>query len=318
MNWLVDAAHDVYDHLAAVGWKYVALGLACHFLKTVAVSRAWRNTIVASYPDARVRWRHVYGAYIAGVGVNAIIPARAGDLVKLYIAKHRIADSTYTTLASTIAALTVFDFAAAGALLLWALAIGVLPSLDVLPHLRTFDFRWLFAHPRLAAALAGALAIVLALVGTWAWRRVAAFKRRVALGFAVFRDRGAYVRHVAAWQALDWSLRIATIFFFLRAFGVTATIHNALLVQVTESLSTVFPFSPSGLGTEQALTVYVLQGAAKTSTIVTFSLSMKAAVVAFNVAAGLVATALLLGTVRWRRVIETARRRRLAEGTPPA
>jgi uncharacterized membrane protein YbhN (UPF0104 family) len=193
----------------------------------------------------------------------------------------------------------------------------VLPSLDVLPHLPTFDFRWLFQHPRLATALAAALALAIAFAVTWAWRRVAAFKRRVALGFAVFSDRRRYARDVALWQAVDWGLRVATIFLFLRAFGVVATIHNAMLVQVTESLSTVFPFSPSGLGTEQALTVYVLQGAATTGRIVTFSVGMKAAVVALNVALGLTATALLLGTVRWRRVIEAARQKRLAEETPP-
>ena len=39
------------------------------------------------------------GAYIAGVGVNSIAPARGGDLVKLYLVKHRIEDATYPTLA---------------------------------------------------------------------------------------------------------------------------------------------------------------------------------------------------------------------------
>ena len=40
-------------------------------------SRAWRNVLAAAYPEERVPWRAIYPAYLAGVGINAIIPARA-------------------------------------------------------------------------------------------------------------------------------------------------------------------------------------------------------------------------------------------------
>src|SRR6266542_5533934 len=98
-----------FDELAAIHWKFLAFAVLCQVLRMVAVSRAWFGILRASYPDKRMRWREIYGAYVAGVGVNAIIPARVGDLTKLYIAKRRIPDSTYTTLASTQVALTVFD-----------------------------------------------------------------------------------------------------------------------------------------------------------------------------------------------------------------
>ena len=53
----------------------------------------------------------MFGAYVAGTGVNAIIPARGGDVVRLYLAKHRIEGSTYTTLVSTSLLQTLFDMA---------------------------------------------------------------------------------------------------------------------------------------------------------------------------------------------------------------
>ena len=37
--------------------------------------------------------RHVFGAYVVGVGINSVAPARGGDVVKLYLIKHRIPDA---------------------------------------------------------------------------------------------------------------------------------------------------------------------------------------------------------------------------------
>ena len=64
-------------------------------------------------------------------------------------------------------------------------------------------------------------------------------------------------RTVAAWQAGDWALRFVAIWFFLGAFGIDQSIRNVLLVQVTQSLATLVPITPGGIGTEQAFIVYV-------------------------------------------------------------
>ena len=44
-----------FDHLASVEWKWLAIGIACHLCKLVAVSRAWRNIVKAAYPDRPVQ-----------------------------------------------------------------------------------------------------------------------------------------------------------------------------------------------------------------------------------------------------------------------
>jgi uncharacterized membrane protein YbhN (UPF0104 family) len=293
-----------FHHLATVHWQFLGLAVLCHVFRAVAVSRAWFNIIRAAYPDQRPRWREIYGAYAAGVGVNAIIPARVGDLAKLYIAKRRIPDSTYTTLASTQVALTVFDFVAAGLILLWALIAGVLPGLSILPSLPSAD--WFFKHYKLTANV-----LIVVFVGTVAALVLAAHKiqdfwRRVARGFAVFRDRGRYLRGVALWQAVDWTLRFVAIYWFLRAFGIPASFHVALLVQTAQSLSTVFPFTPGGAGTEQALIVFMLKKATGLgeSTLVAFAVGMKLTVTIVNVAIGFSAIAIMLKTFKWREAAE--------------
>src|SRR5204863_61222 len=245
--------HDIrvfFDHLADVGWTALGIALLCQLTKLCCTSRAWRNILATSYAEETVRWRSIFGAYLARVGVNAIVPARGGDAVGLFIAKRRIEGATYPTLGATLVALTLFDSVLASCFILYALASGELPGSSVLAHLHAFDFHWFFAHLEGTLIAIGLILLALLLLLLWFAEQLAGFRKHVSLGFSVFSDKTYYLRHVALWQAADWGLRLVAIFFFLRAFHVPATLHNAILVQVTQSLAVLFPISPSGIGTE--------------------------------------------------------------------
>ena len=180
----------------------------------------------------------------------------------------------------------------------------MLPGLDVLPRLPEID--WLYVFQNSTVALVVGLVALLGgfLLGVWASRRIEAFRRRVWQGFAILRRPRRYLRGVVAWQTLDWSFRLASLYFFLRAFGLPATAYNALLVQVTQSLSTIVPLTPGGIGTEQALLVYVFSGKDSAAAVLSFSVGLKLVLVAVNVIVGFTAIALLLRTLRWRRLVE--------------
>lgn len=293
-----------FDHLTAVQWKWLAFGVLTHICKLLAVSRAWRNIVAAAYPDRPVRWRQMFGAYVAGTGVNAIIPARGGDVVRLYLAKHRVEGSTYTTLVSTSLLQTLFDMAVATCFVLWALTQHVLPGIDVLksPSLPSLDYGWAFRHPTIGLILFGLLLLFGTALVAWIAERVEQFKAKVAQGFAAFRDHKYYLRHVVPWQLLDWSLRLVAIFFFLRAFGLPATLYNVMLVQVSQSLATILPVSPGGIGTEQAFLVYMFRNVASKSTALSFSVGMRVTLLVVNAVIGFTAILLMTGTLRIRRV----------------
>ena len=53
-----------------------------------------------------------------------------------------------------------------------------------------------------------------------------------------------------------------SLYYFLLAFHVHATIHNALLALVVDSLATLFPATPGGAGTKQGLIVFLFRGEA--------------------------------------------------------
>ena len=298
-----------FHHLAAVEWKWLAIGILCHLCKLLAVSRAWRNIIQAAYPERRVRWRQMFGSYVAGTGVNALIPARGGDVVRLFLAKRRVEGSTYTTLVSTSLLQTLFDMLVASCFILWAVTQHVLPGLDVLrsPSLPALDYGWAFRHPTAGLILFGLLLLFGTALIAWVAERVEEFKAKVAQGFAAVRDRSYYLRRVVLWQVVDWSLRLATVFFFLRAFGIPATLRNALLVQVSQSQATIFPISPAGIGTEQALLLYIFRNVTSKSMALSFSVGMRVTLIVVNAVVGFTAILLMTGTLRVRRAAEADR-----------
>jgi uncharacterized membrane protein YbhN (UPF0104 family) len=300
VNAIFHAIRVFFEHLAAVEWRPLAIALALHLLKLLLRTRAWRTILAAAYPNERVPWRGVLGAYLAGVGVNAITPARGGDVVKLYLAKRQIPGSSYPTLAATLVVETLFDFVVASLLLLWAVQQGVLPGLSVLERLPSVDWWWFIRHPRLSAILATLLVVVGLFLAS---RATTAFRNRFAAGFAVLRNRRRYLTGVLSWQAASWICRITSTYFFLRAFGLDPVPHDAFLVQVVQSLATLLPFTPGGIGTEQGLLVYVFRGDAPATAVVSFSVGMHLALVAVNVLVGFAAIALTMRTLRWRRAV---------------
>ena len=74
MGEFFHALHVFANELASVGWIPLAIALACHGVKLVVRAIAWRNILRASYPEQRIPRRPVLGAYVAGVGINSIVP----------------------------------------------------------------------------------------------------------------------------------------------------------------------------------------------------------------------------------------------------
>jgi uncharacterized membrane protein YbhN (UPF0104 family) len=300
---ILDGVTAFLDEIGSVSLLPLALAICCHLLKMACTSRAWRNVLAAAYPEERVPWISIYGAYLAGVGINAIIPARAGDAVRIVLAHRAIKTSTYTTIVSSTLVLSIFDMAAASIFLAWAIVIGGLPGIDVLSTLQSFDFAWILARPLLFDLVIAAVIVVVGVVGAWVAGHVADVKERVSQAFLVMSPPTRYLRKVAVWQAADWTLRLVTIWFMLDAFHIPQTLRNVGLVQVSTSVSTLFPITPAGVGTEQAFLLYVLNGVAAASVLLAFSVGAKLTLTVTNVVAGFTAILLTLRTVRFNKVL---------------
>lgn len=306
----VRAVEALGERIASVAWGALAIGLLFSFANITLRSRAWRNILLAAYPSSTISWASVFGAVYAGVGVNAVVPARLGDAVKLVLVRHRIRGSSYPTLASTFVPESVVDALIGGAILLWAWQAGALPGTPSLTSLPLFEIGWYARNPWILGVLA--LVAVVAIIVLQA--RARRFWARVRQGVVILTTPARYLRTVAVFQLAGWGCRVGGAYFFLKAFHVEATLQNALLVQVASSLSTLVPATPGGLGPRQALLIVLLAGAASPGTVLAFGVGVELALTVFNVAVGLTCIAVLMRGSGIRNLLRGARARVGADG----
>jgi uncharacterized membrane protein YbhN (UPF0104 family) len=308
-----DALRVFLNHLAEVKVWPLAIALLLHTLNLLLRTGAWYSILRAAYPGVKYRYRSCAGAYLAGVGVNAIAPARGGDLVKIFITRSRLEGSTTPTLLASLLVETLVDIVLGLAIFAYALTQHTLPRVPELPSIPAFEWSWAVSNPTITAIIATAVL----LAGILLMRRVKvasqAFAARVRQGFTILRTPRRYFALVAFPQVLGWACRVASAAAFLEAFGIPGTLRNALLVMVVGSLSTLLPVTPGGVGTQQALIVVVLGGAASDAQLLSFSVGMQAAVIVSNAMLGSIALILMLRTFSLRAAIGHARHHQRAD-----
>jgi glycosyltransferase 2 family protein len=324
----LDAAGAFFEHLSDVRWTPFALALC--FLAAMQLARAWawRNVLRAAYPRVRIAFLPLAAACFAGAGINAIVPARAGDVTKVFLVKRQIPDSSYPAVTSSFLVQSVFDTTAGVLVFLYAISQGLLPKPPRLPHLPAFEISFWASHPRTLAIVVGALLITGLIASIVLGRHVKRFWDRVKQGVAVLTQPRRYLREVALWQGVGWLCRFAAFWFFLEAFQIGGSVGNVMLVMSVQAISTIVPFTPGGAGAQQALLVATLSGPSH-SAVLSFSVGTQIAMAAWSVVLGFAAILLVFRTADWRGLIRQAQEdadreegrdatRSVAEGTAAA
>jgi uncharacterized membrane protein YbhN (UPF0104 family) len=310
-----DAARVFLNHLAEVKLWPLAIALLLHTINLLLRTGAWYAILRAAYPGVRYRYRSCAGAYLAGVGVNAIAPARGGDLVKIFLTRTRLEGSTTPTILASLLVETLIDAVLGIAILIFALSQHVLPRVPELPSIPAFEWSWAVSNPTVTAIVATFLLLASMLVMRRLKAAGVAFAERVRQGFTILRTPRRYLVAVAVPQLAGWACRVGAAAAFLEAFGIPGTLRNALLVMVVGSLTTLLPVTPGGVGTQQALIVIVLSGAASDSQLLSFSVGAQAAVMISNAVVGGIALVLMLRTLSLRSAIGHARHTQRADST---
>ena len=302
-----DAVDEFFSNLAAVGWGSLFVACACFTVYLTFRARASFHILRAAYPEERFRFLHVWGAYFAGYGFNAVIPARGGDVVRLFLTKTAVPRSSYPAVAATFAVELIFDVAMGSLILLFAFTQGVFPKPPDFAKLNAFDLSYLAQHPRFTLFLITVLAVGGLLASALLSVRVRAFWERVKQGLTILRDRRRYLREVFAVQLAGWVFRFAAFWFLLEAFNVGGSVKNVLLVLGVNAVSAAVPFTPQGAGVQQALLVKVFAKTAPASTVAAYSVGQQIAIGALTFGIGFGA---LVGIFRVRSFKEAIRRGR--------
>jgi uncharacterized membrane protein YbhN (UPF0104 family) len=311
----ISAAESFIDFLARVDVPYLVVALLLSLALQLCRAHAWANALRAAYPGDAVSERGVVAAFLIGVGMNGILPARGGDAMKVVLAKRSVRGATYPTVISSFAVLAPFDSGIGLCVMIYAITQGLLPAAPRLPELPAFDISFWAAHPRLLAITVIVLITVVVVLVVVLSRRIRGFVDRLKQGVVIFREPRRYLREVFAWQALAWICRFASFWLFLEAFNIGGSLDAVLLVMSVQAITGALPFTPGGAGAQQALLVVALDGPTYAA-VLAYSVGQQLAVTVWSVVIAACALVLVFRTRDWRGLIREGRAAGAEAGGP--
>jgi uncharacterized membrane protein YbhN (UPF0104 family) len=297
---------------ASVDPGLVVVGILLFVVAQCVRTLGWHTILLAAYPHAtELRRRDTMGAYLAGAGLNGVIPARGGDIVKLWLLHRRIEGARYPTLAATFVPETLCETLFGFGLVIWALSQGFLPvpmSSGELPHV---DVTLLMEHPIRSVAVALALAAIGYGIFRLLHRRVADLTVRLRQGVTILRQPARFIRGVASWQALGRLIRLGSMAAFMAAFHLPVTLATVVLVMAAQGGGRIIPLAPASAGLRLAMLSYgfveITGHAVDIAAITTFTFGVGAVLMLSGLAVGVVALSLQLGTSSPRAALAAAR-----------
>ena len=307
------ATETFFENLAAIHWAAMGVALAMWALMLIFRGHAWTNALRASYPDTEVKELRIQASFMAGAGINAIIPARAGDAAKIFLAKQSVPGSSYPAIAASFAVLTPFDTTLGLLTLTYALTLGLLPEAPEIPKLPAFEIAFWADNPELLMLTLTVLGIAAVALFAFLARRVEKLWQKLKQGVAILRTPKRYLREVFAWQLAGWLARFAAFWFFLEAFGIGGSFQNVGILMAVQAIATTLPFTPGGAGAQQALLVATLDGPSRVA-VLSFSVGQQIAVAVVAVALGFLSLLFVFRTSDWRGLIRRSREAVEAEG----
>jgi uncharacterized protein (TIRG00374 family) len=243
--WRIDLG-QVRAAIAGVAVWPVALGILCKIVALGLKIVRWRLTLGAAL---RATPRKLTSATLLGYFVNAILPAKLGDLARIRLA----ARTNQASFAQVLGSLTLersFDGFAVLALLAGAVATLALPS-------------WARVGSHVGVALALVLLVALVALARrrtgfdrpgWRWfpARFRVVFERFASGLAALQSP-VLMLAATLLTLLAWACEVLGVYLVLSGFQLQLSWTVALTLTTVVSLGLAAPSAPAGLGVHQAL-----------------------------------------------------------------
>ena len=307
------AVGDFGSNLADVSWGALLIALAAFGIYLTLRARASFHILRAAYPGERIEFKRIWGAYFAGYGFNAVVPARGGDIIRLFLTKTSVPNSSYPAVAASFVVELGFDLSIAIPVLIFAFTQGVFPKPPDFSKLPAFDLAFFAQHPRFTLFFLTVLALGVLIAFALLSARVRAFWARVRQGLTILFDRRRYFREVWLVQLAGWCFRFLAFWMLLEAFHVGGSVRNVLLVLGVNAVAALVPFTPGGAGVQQALLAKVFAGTTAGATVAAYSVGQQIAIAAFTFGLGFLALVQIFRIRSFKEVIAQGRASREAE-----
>jgi hypothetical protein len=281
-----------------VSWLAIGGAAALQLFAGVVRVRGWFHVIRRSCEEAsHLRYRAVVIAHLGGCGWNAVLPARAGDAVKVALLRRRLPDAPLATVACTLVVPALADAALTLGLVAALVAAGVL-SLGEL------------ASPLPGAAQVPVIAVaacLAAIVGVFSRRHVRRLAHNVRVGLSAIGRPRFVATHVLPWQVVARGLRLLAFALVLVAAGLPWGVVPALVLMALQGAGP--SMTPAATAVRIAIFAGVFAGAEGVAPahIAAVLVASYVANSVTNLAASAAVTAWELRTVSPRRIVGYAR-----------
>jgi lysylphosphatidylglycerol synthase-like protein len=208
-----------------MSWLALGASAVVQVIAAVVRSRGWWHVIRQARPAwCDLRYRDVALAQLGGMGWNAILPARAGDAVKIALVNRRLKDRRIAALASTLVPPALVEAAFTAILLVGLLAGGAM-SLHAVKSVL----------PGPSAALIAGGALVVVLVAGFIFRRhLGKLVESVREGLSILAHPRILAVEVVPWQLAGRVLRLLAFALVLVAAGLPFGIAPALALMALQ------------------------------------------------------------------------------------
>lgn len=242
---------------STVNYSYLAIAVVPFLFTLLAKVPRWALLFGEDAPN----WDTLFGAMNVGYAVNALLPARLGEIVRAYWVRDRSGVSMMHTLA-TIALERVIDGITLLIVLLIMATTVALP-LKLLGPALTIGVLFVIALVLMVWLAHGSSReghVFSRMMQRWEsgrWALVAGVVRQIVAGVQVLRSRRAIVL-VLTYTFVTWASNAVLIWLVLRAFHIEAPLAAGILLTAVLNLGMAVPSAPGYLGVFDYLMVLTL------------------------------------------------------------
>jgi uncharacterized membrane protein YbhN (UPF0104 family) len=292
LGWL----ESLWDTLTDISLQHLVAGLALQTVQTTLTALGWFSILRYGYPDAPFAYRHILGAYAAGIALNGFLPANIGTLVMLLMFVAIIAGATFPGVIGAMVVQKIF-FTVAGTAVYLYLFFSVPGSFEL-------QLGGIHDHPVLTVLILVSGVALVVLLGRLFWRKVQGLWAKAKEGGAILAAPRRYLVRVVAPSFVAWLAKLGVVAVFLAAYKIPVTFHTVMSVVGGNSLANTVSATPGGVGVNQAVNAASLSEVTDAATATAYSIGQQLAVTAWNIVFALAVVVWAFGWTGGRQLVE--------------
>lgn len=283
VGWL----DDVWKNIEAMPPIYIVAAVILKTAESSLTAVSWMYVLRAVYPQQQVTYKLALGAYQGGVGINAVVPAKAGTWTMLGLFRLYIPGSKLAALLSAFAVQSL-AFAAFSIVNYIVLIVAHPDGVDTETGFLQEAWDYISAHTALFVLILVCAGLLIFVAVRAYSAKIKSFRTQLEDGGAILHTPGRYATHAFLPALLSYVCRWGYTGIFMAAFDIPVTFYTIFLVIAANSLAGAVAVTPGGVGTTQAINVAVLKNYAPADVVTAFSLAEGAVLTVWNIIFGLI------------------------------